>query len=458
MMGDRSGALAQFEACRQILLAELGASPGQAITELHAQIQTGDLRAAASTPVDIRHARTPIPHNLPPRDGPIHGRDAEIDRIAALLARSDCRLVTIAGPGGMGKTRLAHALAWRFVDASSFPGGVYFIDVTAIREAAPLLAALAEPLAIPAYDRRPLEEQLAGHLTGKPVLFVIDNFEQAISHAATLATLLAAAPDLKLLVTSRRALDLQEEWHVPIDGLPFPAEDSLPADEAELLTFPAVAMFADRARLARPGFVLGDNAASVARICLLVAGLPLAIELAAARLAHDSAASVAAAIAANVATLAVDASELPERHRSLRALMDQTWQELSEPERLMLTRLGIFTGGFTLPAAQAVGDIGRAELDGFIRASLVRYHPERGRYSLHELLRQYAAGRLDMDREDSALTLDRHSEYFCGRVETVEPELKSARAQAALAAIDGDLENILAAWAHAARCGRVDRV
>lgn len=456
MAGDRSAALAQFDTCRQILAAELGVPPGAALTQLHAQIQSGVLQAGNAHAAVVNPA--PVRHNLPPRDDPLFGRDADIERIAGLLARTDCRLVTIAGPGGIGKTRLGRALAWHFVDQDVFEDGVYFVDVTAIRERAPLLAALAEPLTMPAYDRRPLEAQIADHLAGKSLLFVIDNFEQVIGQAGVLADLLATVPTLKLLVTSRRALDLHEEWHVPIDGLACPEEDPLPGDENRLLVYPSVAMFADRGSRARPGFVLGADAAGAARICRLVAGLPLAIELAAAQLAHDSVAAVAAAIEANMAALAVDAPTMPARHRSLRALMDQTWQELGHAERTRLAQLSIFAGGFTLPAAKAVSGLDGPALDDFIRASLVRYHPERQRYSLHELLRQYAADRLERDDVARASALDRHSRYFCGWVAAVEQDLKSAKAQVTIAAIEADLENILLAWEYAARSGDGERV
>ena len=455
MAGDRSAALAQFDACREILAAELGVLPGEAVTQLHAQIQSGALRADAA-PADA--IVTAVRHNLPPRDGPLFGRDADIDRITGLLARADCRLVTIAGPGGIGKTRLGRALAWHFVDRGLFADGVYFVDVTAIREGSPLLAALAEPLAIPVYDRRSRAAQIADHLAGKSLLFVIDNFEQAIAQAGILTGLLAAAPALKLLVTSRRALDLHEEWYVPIDGLAFPPEEPLPDDETRLLAYPSVALFADRAGRTRPGFRLGADAAGAARICRLVAGLPLAIELAAAQAAHDSIAAVAAAIETNMAALAEDLPTLPPRHRSLRALMDQTWQELGRAQRSRLAQLSFFAGGFTLQAAKVVCGIDGPALDDFIRASLVRYHPERRRYSLHELLRQYAAGRLEENDAAHAATLDRHSRYFCGWVATVEQDLKSVKAQVTLTAIESDLENILLAWEHAAHSGDVERV
>jgi predicted ATPase/DNA-binding SARP family transcriptional activator len=367
------------------------------------------------------------------------GREEDLTRLHALLDDPACRLVTLVGPGGIGKTRLA-------LEAGGTRRGRYrdgvvtvsFVGTSPARaeEAADLVvtnlaAALGVSLAVPRDPR----ELLADALAGCQLLLVLDNLEQLRDAAGVLAELLGRAPGVQVLGTSRRRLGLGVEWLIEVPGLPYPP----PGADADAATYPAVRLFEDRARLLRPGFRPAADLAAVGRVCRLVAGVPLAIELAARWVRSASPAAIADRLAADGELLATTAPDVEPRHRSIRSVIDWSWELLGEGERQALARLSVLRGGFDLDAAAAVAGAGLPQLAGLVDHSLVEVG-EDGRYNMHELLRQYAAQRLAADPAEELEVGRRHALHFSGLLPDPDRPLPDGPAE-----LDADVENLRSA-------------
>jgi predicted ATPase/DNA-binding SARP family transcriptional activator len=455
--GQRGAALAQFETCRYLLREELGQDPSSATVALRDQItHTGGftkLPPVGTPPVDNPPPPLPGSATLPvgapgtggsgsSAPGPLTsliGREEDLTRLHALLDDPACRLVTLVGPGGIGKTRLAlEAGASRRERHRDGVVTVSFAGTSPARpeEAADLVvtnlaAALGVSLAVPRDPR----ELLADHLAGRGLLLVLDNLEQLRDAAGVLAELLGRAPGVQILGTSRRRLGLGVEWLVEVPGLPYPP----PGAEAEAAGYPAVQLFEDRARLLRPGFRPAADLAAVGRVCRLVAGMPLAIELAARWVRSASPAAIADRLAAGGELLATTAPDVEPRHRSIRSVIDWSWELLGEGERQAVARLSVMRGGFDLDAAAAVAQAGLPQLAGLVDHSLVEVG-EDGRYGMHELLRQYAAQRLAADPAEQAEVRRRHAAWFSGLLPDPDRPPPSEGAE-----LDADVENLRAA-------------
>ena len=270
------------------------------------------------------------------------GREDELGLIATRLCDPGCRLLTLVGPGGIGKTRLAVEAATQL--HAEFPDGVCFVALAPVGSPSVLASTIAEALSAPLYGAADPGAQLLTFLAGKRMLVVLDNFEHLLQGARLLATLLDGAPGLKLLVTSQERLDLLQEWLLPLRGLPFPS-DAHPAEAVE--TYSAIELFVQRAVHVQPDFALTpDVYPAVQRICGLVDGLPLGIELAAPWVRLLPCAEIAGEIAKNVDFLATSSHHVPERHRSLRAAFKHSWGLLPDAERAVFQRLSVFRGGF----------------------------------------------------------------------------------------------------------------
>ena len=323
---------------------------------------------------------------------PFVGREADLAELAGLLATPACRLLTLIGPGGVGKTRLALRAAAEARAAGAFPDGVHVVALQPLASADLLAGAVADAAGLAPAGARDPTEHLRDGLRGRAALLVLDNFEHLLEGAALLPPILAAAPGVRLLVTSREALALQEEWRYPVQGLPYPAGAGA-ADLEGPEDYAAVRLFAERARRVRRDFSLAEEGADVARLCRLVEGLPLALELAAAWTSVLSCAEIAADLALGLDVLATRLRDVPERHRSMRAVFDGSWARLDDHQRAVLARLSVFQGGFRREAAEAVAGAAPATLAALVDGSLLHLEPG-GRYQLHELLRQYAEERL----------------------------------------------------------------
>jgi predicted ATPase len=387
------------------------------------------------------------PRPLPVPATPFLGRELELAQIAEHLADPHCRLVTVLGPGGIGKTRLALQVAEGHQRV--FADGVAYVSLAGAETAADSLpATLAVALNAPYRDSEDAHAQLLAVLRPLELLLVIDNFEHAVSEAPFLADLLAAAPQCKLLVTSRRQLDLVEEWVYELQGLPLPSGGVGGEGDDENS---AVQLFVRSARRASHAFVLDSgNRAAVARICRMVGGLPLAIELAAAWVRLLSCAEIAAEITRGLDFLAANQRNLPERHRSMRAVFDYSWSLLDAHERPALSALSVLQGGFDREAAAAVAGANLLLLQALAAKSLVQ-RIDAGRYTLHELVRHYAHEQLATSGE-SPRVRDRHLAHFAALAAEARDGLYSASQRKWLDKLELEHENLRVAleWAFSA--------
>jgi predicted ATPase/DNA-binding CsgD family transcriptional regulator len=370
---------------------------------------------------------------------PFVGRQAELDQLRALLADPAARLVTVLGPGGIGKTRLAlELLATRAREDHER----VFLPLAALDGPDEFLPALAEALGLRLALDSDLRRALGEHLADRRMLLVLDNFEHLLEAAPEVGDLLAKATGIQVLVTSREKLGLRGEVLVHLHGLPQPGAD-LPPEVGE---FDAVRLFLQQAGRVRPGFALtAEDSPAIARICRLVDGAPLALLLAASWIESFSPQEIAERIERDVDFLAQELRDLPPRHRSLRAVFDSSFARLAERERAIFARLSVFRGGFNEEAALAVTGADLPLLLALVRKSLLWRRPDNGRYELHELLRQYAAGKLSPAETDALRHT--HAEYFTGFLAAREMQIKSPDQIAALDAIQADWENVCTAGA-----------
>lgn len=338
---------------------------------------------AALAPTDATGAPA-VRHNLPAPPTAFVGRAAELRRLDALLADPECRLVTIAAVGGMGKTRLALRAAERALPA--FPDGVFWVPFAASGAADGWVFPIAEALALPLGGDVAPEERLLAHLAGRRALLVLDNLEHVLDGVGLIADLLERAPGVKVLATSRERLGLRAEWVLDLGGMRRAAADAAGPEPG------AVALFRQVAR--RHGRTLADaDLPHVVAIGDRVDGMPLAIELAGAWSSVMSPAAIRAEVERGLDVLASDAPDVPDRQRTVRAAIGGSWARLGAAEQRAFARLSVFRGGFSLDAARAVARADLRTLRALVRASLVRVDAD-GRYAVHELLRQYGAERL----------------------------------------------------------------
>ena len=377
-------------------------------------------------------------HKFPQQITPFIGRRQEISEVAQRLVDPTCRLLTLVGPGGIGKTRLATAVT----TAGHFEGDIYFVALQPVRDVKALLPTMADALDVPLTGQKSPIDQLTQFLSDKATLLVLDNFEQLLAGADTLSELLARLPELKLLVTSREALNLQEEWIFTVPGLSTPS-DTQPDESTD--PDDAVALFAERARRARHTFSLADEYDAVIDICRLVGGMPLALELAAAWSKTMNCRTIATEIRHNLDFLNTRLRNIPERHRSIQAIFEQSWQMLTPQEQTVYARLSVFRGGFRREAAEQVTGASLAMLTSFVDKSLLHWEPQ-GRYHLHELLGQYAADRLAQTPKHPGNSFHAHCTYYTQFVDERVNSLYGGRQLAVSAELDADLDNIRAAW------------
>jgi predicted ATPase/DNA-binding CsgD family transcriptional regulator len=373
---------------------------------------------------------------------PLIGRDKEISEITGLLLDSDCRLLTIVGPGGAGKSRLALHVIDQIQPA--FSDGVYFADLQPLASA-DLVAPIANTIGFPLHDPEDPEKQLLNYLQARELLILMDNFDHLLAASALLAQILTAAPAVKLLVTSREVLNIQEEWVYPIQGLPFPAGDPPGSAVKDLESYDAVRLFAVRARHQRPTFSLQEEGTQVARICQLVEGMPLAIELAASWVRMLSCHEIAHEIKNNLDFLVTKFRDLPARHRSMQATFEQSWKMLSEEERQVFKKLSVFRGGFQREAAQEITRASLPVLLALVDKSLLHWNAE-GRYQFHELLRQYSAEKLTESPQDAESSRQAHALYFARFLHRRRYNIVGKNQLETLREIEPELENIRAAW------------
>jgi predicted ATPase/DNA-binding SARP family transcriptional activator len=446
--GRRTAALRQYEECVRILEEELGVPPEPETDQLHEAIQRNELPPPpAAGPPAARGvlATAPAPrHNLPSLPTPFVGRAPELAEITTLLGDPDCRLLALVGPGGVGKTRLALRAAEQALPA--FPDGVFFVSLAPVESARFLVPTIAQALGFSFFQREGAEprQQLLDYLREKGMLLLLDNFEHLVEGAGLLAELLGQAPGVKLLVTSRERLRLWGEWVFEVGGMRFPRDgDETPEAVAG---YSAILLFLQHAGQAKAGFAPAeDEWPDLVRICRLLDGLPLGIELAAAWVRLLSCREIADEIEKGLDFLSTTLRDVPARHRSLRAVFDHSWQLLPPPEKAALARLSVFRGSFGRAAAQQVAGADLPLLASLVDKSLLN-HTRSGRYGMHEAVRQYAADRREEIPGEDARVQDRHCQYYVGFLAQREDDLRGARQREALNEIAQDIENVRAAW------------
>jgi predicted ATPase/DNA-binding SARP family transcriptional activator len=428
--GRPAEALREYERLRRTLADELGVDPSPELAALHTSI----LRGEAGTQGNLRAGLTSFV-----------GREEELTRVAALLA--DRRLVTLVGPGGAGKTRLATEAARRVVGA--FADGAWLIELAPVREPAEVPRALAETLRLRFPPSRlgggDLYGRLLEALSDKRMLLILDNCEHLVGESARIADdLLGACPEVRILATSREPLAITGETLSPVTPLPTPPAG---ADPAQALDFPAVRLFADRAAAVRPGFAVNRSTVdAVVEICRRLDGLPLAIELATARLRTLPVDQIAARLGDRFRLLTGGSRTALPRHQTLQAVVEWSWDLLAEDERRLARWLSVFLGGCTVDDAEAVcgGDLDA--LSGLVDKSFVALAADR--YTMLETIRVYAAERL-AEAGEAETVRAAHAAHFLALAETAEPALRGPDQLSWLARLTADWENLTAAlrWA-----------
>ena len=459
-VGQHTTALAQYETHRRILLTELACEPTPETTALYEQIRTEQAEPTSS------HARR---HNIPAQSTPFIGRQDEMDSLDEMLHDPDTRLITIVGPGGMGKTRLAIACAQRQLeithgdgDSHPFPDGVFFVPLASIDTADQITREIAKSLNLSSVHsetagqaRSTVDQQLFEFLSRKKMLLVLDNFEQLLDGSHMIAQILQNAPEVRILLTSRQRLQLHGGQVFPIGGLTYPRLESL----EDLSGYTAIQLFMNSARRTQPNFELREeNIIHLINICSMLGGMPLGVELAASWVALLSVQEISAEIQKNTDFLETDWVDLPERHHSLLAVCDTTWNMMGYSEQNVFARLSVFRGGFTLEAAQEVTKASIRDLRVLVGKSILTYNQIDRRYSIHPYLRQYGAEKLWKNPDEKLDTLDRHSAFFCDQAQQYFHARMEDESHIALEHIEADLRNIQTGWYWAIQQGSVENI
>ena len=401
--GRQAEALAQYQAARRMLADELGLEPSPELRDLERMILSQDPDLAVSSP-SVR-----LPSNLPAQPTTFIGRHAELAEAAELFRRPEVRLLTLTGPGGSGKTRLALQLAGALVE--EFSDGAFFVDLASISDAPLVVAKIAETLGVQPQAGVAIEEVVADHLRERKMLVLLDNFEQVLSAGPSVSALLAGAAGLNVLVTSRAPLRIRGETELVVP--PLPDHD-------------AVELFVDRARAVKSDFVLtNENAPTLGEICARLDGLPLAIELAAARVRALAPTTLLERLEPRLALLSEGARDAPDRQQTLRATLDWSYALLDEEERRLFAQLSVFVGGWDFEGVEAVADPEIAVVDtvaSLVENSLVREAEDSegaARYSMLETIREYA-GELLAGSAEGDVVHRRHAEYLLTLARRIE--------------------------------------
>ncbi len=397
--------------------------------------------------------------NLPLPPTPLIGRETEIGEIIKILNQTSCHLLTLTGQGGIGKTRLAIEAASRVTH--NFPDGIIFTTLQPATEPAFLALAIIDAIGVPLYVTNNPRTGLINFLRERKMLLLLDNFEELLQSSVEntastielLAEIIKQSPGVKLLVTSRVVLNLSGEWVYPVLSLTYPlsslSEPGIVIPPMEDLTpFSAISLFIERARRVRHNFSAADEMAGIIQICQVVEGLPLALEMAAAWTKSMNCATIASEIRGNLNFLETSLRDVPVRHRSILAVINQSWQTLSPEERQVYARLSVFKGGFQRQAAEQVAGAILSILSALVDQSLLRWEPD-DRYQIHELLRQFAADHLEADPETARITNDLHCMFYADFLDQCSAGITGRQQQEVLHNLTAELQNVRAAWRRA---------
>jgi len=377
---------------------------------------------AASPSLEIVPSPKPHHSHLPVSPTPLVGREHELTLIPKQLLEPTCRMLTLTGPGGIGKTRLSVEVG-RALEPH-FPDGVHFISLAGVGLPESILPAAADVLGLGFSGPADLMVQLTNFLHNKTTLLIFDNMEHLLDGRELLGQILQGTHQVKMLVTSREQLHLQWEWLFEVQGLPLPDE----SDENSLETNSAIQLFIQRARQASQTFSLeSEDIPSIVRICRFVGGLPLAIELAASWARMLSAREIALELEKNLDFLEARKFDVPQRHRSIKTVFDHSLKLLTVNERELLMKLSVFQGGFTRKAAADVTDASLFLLSSLVDKSLLRHSKDPDRYDLHELVRTYAYTQLQNNPSEEDETALKYAIHYADWIQSLEWEFKSPR-------------------------------
>jgi predicted ATPase/transcriptional regulator with XRE-family HTH domain len=426
----------------ELMANGLNIPPAERLTFV--RVARGELNLERLSPV-LKPAASKIHRtNLPVLPTPLIGREREVEELSQLLCDPQCRLLTLVGPGGMGKTRLAIETVSRMQDV--FTDGVYFVPLASANSTRLIVPVIADSVGFAFHHASHADPktQLFDYLKEKQALLLIDNLEHLLTGPGieVLSELLANAPQVKLLATSRESLGLLGEWVFEVQGLPVP--ESIDADGSVQNT--SMELFLQRARRADVRFnVSPGDYPSIAHICQLVEGNALGIELAAGWVRTLSCDEIAKEIERGLGFLSMSARDVPARHRSMRTVFDHSWKLLTEEEQRVLLRLSAFRGGFQREAAEQVAEATLAVLSNLVTKSLVR-RGGKGRYGLHELIRQFAAEQFAERPDEQTATQARHSSYYLTYFGQADGRLRSSAQRETLAELTTEMYNFRSAW------------
>jgi transcriptional regulator with XRE-family HTH domain/tetratricopeptide (TPR) repeat protein len=379
------------------------------------------------------------PHNLPADQTHFIGRKSELELLQTRITTNECRLLVLTGLGGIGKSRLAIQAARDVVQ--QFPDGVFFLNLAGLDSADHLVSTVASALSFSFHSMADSKTQLLHHLHTQKLLLIFDNYEHLLPRTELISEIIGTTSDIKIMVTSRERLNVQEEWIFPVKGLSYPQFENSNDHE-----FDTVRLFQQRATQVASSQVLTENDRPyILRIGVLAQGIPLAIEMAAAWTRMLSCKEIAEAIEQNLEVLSTELHNIPERHRSMNAVFEHSWKRLSEEERIAFMRLSIFRGGFTQEAAQNVGKAELPLLLNLLDKSFI-WRSEKGRFAIHDLLRRFGEARLNGLPDKLADTQATFVGYFGKLLEDLRNPMWEPRHKQAVADVKGEIDNIRYAW------------
>ncbi|MBN1316224.1 MAG: tetratricopeptide repeat protein [Anaerolineales bacterium] len=390
------------------------------------------------------HEQHQVPHNLPPQPTPFVGRAHELAQIDRTLKTPSCRLLTLVGVGGIGKTRLALEAALRVAaeGSSAFRHGIYLVSLAAIDSVALLAATIGDVLKLSFRGSRDQRIQLLDYLGEKEMLLLLDNFENLHDGIDLVLEILNNAPTVSLLITSKEPLNLSWEWTLKVQGLTCPSV----TQGVALEDYDATQLFLYCANRASAGFSPSKyEEPFIIRICQNLGGMPLAIELVAAWVRTLSCEEIAQELERSLALLTTSLQDVPERHRSLQAVFDHSWNLLTEKEREIFARLSVFMGGFSREAATQVTGASLTTLSGLVNRSILGKNAEK-RYEMLEPLRRYAEDKLGQDSRERDIVHDQHCDFYAEFLQQREKDLEAGRQKEAQAEIAREIDNVRTAW------------
>lgn len=473
---QHAAALRQFEECSRLLKEELGVEPEPETIELIEAIRSKNFKQTGGRERASRTSRPPAEetfaspheekpsHNLPGAITPFVGRVHELEKIKDLLAEESCRVVTLLGPGGSGKTRLAIQTGISLNDKGTFADGIWFVQLAPLTDQDSVLPALRKVLNITAlHGQEDQRQHLFNFLRNRRALLILDNFEHLLGDESIslISELIESTPHIKILITSRERLNIRGEHIFLVEGLETPPDDTLlsaPGLDSEQNVFSAIQLFEQSAQRVMPSFEFSsENIRTIAQICRYVQGMPLAIELAAAWIEVLPLEEIHKEIKKDLDFLKSELHDVPDRQRSLRTVFDSSWAKLSKPTRFTIKALSVFRSNFSREAAQAITGMSARTLLELTNKSWIQ--PQKnGRYQIHELLRQFAYENLESEPVTFEQVMDGYCAYYARHLSTLLEALKGRDQSRFFDEIELEYENIMTAWAWQVRKNRYESV